>query len=307
MADFTTPFGSNSGRRSPSNDEKINGFPCGPADLQLFNGLFHRLEAEIGNIISFAGLVGSDGDLTQLRKAVEAMIDTATGGGNTSTYLLMSQARARLPIYPEIVGSDNKLNVSSPTGGVIRVPGGVSVIHRGVYEFTSAQTDFNTVANKTYHLRWNPTNGFTLNDLSNGTYNTSGLLEIDPAFDTHYDDMLVSRVITNSSNVATITNLKNAHDIRAVGENVAAKGSLGDRVAEGAAGFGMSGQSITQGAIIDLNFARRPDGYIRWINDVETINNTGEFNFGIDVRSRYQLMVWGQGDVDINIGWGART
>ena len=67
MADFATPFASQAGRRTPTADEKVNGFPCGPADQTLFNGLFHRLESEIGNVISYAGLTGSDADYAQLR------------------------------------------------------------------------------------------------------------------------------------------------------------------------------------------------------------------------------------------------
>lgn len=308
MADFETPFGNNSGRRLPTEDERINGFPCGPADQTLFNGLFHRIESELGSLISYAGLVPSDGDFSQVRKAVEALISTATGGGDTSQFLLMSQATARLPIYPEVDSDDNRINITSPAAGSVRVPGGVNIIHRGVFQVVTDQTDFTTVANKTYHLRWNPTNGFVLKDLADSGYNSSNLSEDDESFDTTYDDMLLARVVTNSSNVATITTLANAHLLKQQGEEIAAKGTLGDRVSENSGNAqGQSGSDIVQGTTVTVNYGRKPDVYIRWINDVDTSLNTGEFNFGIDARSRYSLMVWGQGDLNINIGWVART
>ena len=40
-------------------------------------------------------------------------------------------------------------------------------------------------------------------------YNPLNLPETDPRFDSSYDNMLIARVITNSANVATITNLVN--------------------------------------------------------------------------------------------------
>ena len=207
MANFSTPFGNNSGRRLPTADEKVNGFPCGPADQTLFNGLFHRLESELGNLITHAGLTGSDADYSQVRKAIEALISAATGGGDVSNYLLMTQARTRLPIYPEVVSTDGKINISAPATGTVRVPGNVDLVHRGIFTVTSAETDFTTQANKTYHVRWNPTDGFTLNDLSSATYNPSAAAETSTVFDSTFDDMLLSRVVTNSSNVATFTKL----------------------------------------------------------------------------------------------------
>lgn len=210
MANFLIPFGRDSEKRLPSLDERQNGFPCGPADQRLFNGLFHRLESEVGEVIDFAGLTGDDADLTQLRQAIEAMIAAATGGGDTSQFLLVSQARARLPIWPEIVSADNKMNVSSPASGTIRIPGGVDFWHRGIYKITTVQTDFASLASKTYHVRWNATSGYVMKDLADVAYNPGGVAETDARFDSTYDDMLIARVVTNSSNVPTITNLANA-------------------------------------------------------------------------------------------------
>lgn len=210
MADFSVPFGRDSEKRLPTSNERIGGFPCGPADQTLFNGLLNRVESELGEVISFFGITPSDDRFTQLREAIEAGISAATGGGDTSQFLLVSQARARLPIFPQIESADGKINVNSPAAGTIRIPGNVQFMHRGIFPITTSETDFATDASKTYHVRWNSTDGFSLNDLTGGgSYNPSTLSEDDDSFDSKYDDMLISRVITNSSNIATITNLVN--------------------------------------------------------------------------------------------------
>jgi hypothetical protein len=118
-----------------------------------------------------------------------------------------------LLIYPEVFTSGNIFSISATTGQVT-VDAGQSWLHRGWQNYSSADIEFadrnfTTVANKTYHLRWNPTDGFLLKDLADGAYNPSALAETSSAFDTDYDDMLAARIVTDGSNVATITPLKN--------------------------------------------------------------------------------------------------
>lgn len=204
-------FSTSGTKRAPNADEQANGFACGPADQALFNWLSHATGQEINNVISFAGLTPSNGDLAQLRKSIESLIAAATGGGDTSQFLLVSQAASRLPIFPEFVTADGSINLTSPASGTVRIPSGIDFLHRGASLYTTAQTDLSTIANKTYHVRWNATDGFTINDLSDVTYNPSSLSEDDASFDSTFDDMLVARVVTNSSNVATIANLKNTN------------------------------------------------------------------------------------------------
>ena len=247
MANFETPFASQAARRSPTADEKANGFPCGAADQTLFNGMFHRIEAELGNLIAYAGLVGTDSDLNQVRKSIVTLIEAATGGGETENYLQMAQVIARLPLWPEIQSADGRINITSPANGIVRVPGGINMVHRGVNLLTSVQTDFNTVASRTYHLRWNGATGLELRSLGDNGYNPDGLAEDNVAFDTTYDSALLARVTTNSGNVATITPLSNKQNLKAsaVVPTVAA---------------GLNG---TNGAIFDftynVNFARTPE------------------------------------------------
>lgn len=233
MADFDPPFAQSGERRLPTATERAQGFLCGPASQVLFNGMFHRIEAEIGEVIEHAGIVPTDERDTLLREAIEALIAAATGGGATGDYLLMTQARARLPIFPEILTADGKMGITSPATGQVRVPGNVVFQHRGIFRVTTVQTDFPTDASKTYHLRWNPTDGFAMKDLAGVTYNPTAAAETNVGFDSAYDDMLVARVITNSSNVPTVTNLVNRprlfYSIRAEGPASVVAGNAGAR------------------------------------------------------------------------------
>lgn len=249
MANFLIPFGRDADKRLPTNDERANGFPCGPADIRLFNGMFNRIESEIGEVISFAGLTPDDTNFTQLREAIESLINAATGGGDTSQFLLVSQARARLPIYPDVQNANAHFGVITPATGQIRIPGGTTFLHRGIFPVTTVQTDIATDASKTYHLRWNPTDGFTLKDLASGVYNPGATGEASVQFDSSYDDMLVARVITNSSNVPTITNLKNSARLEAEMEQAGA----GTIITTGSGSDGVSFSNT-----FTLNWSRRP-------------------------------------------------
>lgn len=170
---------------------------------------FEHPQRELVHLIEHSGQTPDAADLQQVRKAIDTLIAAATGGGDTAQFVTFAQARARLPIFPEIVSADGRINVTSPAAGTVRVPSGVQFMHRGIYPVTTAETDFATVASKTYHLRWHPTDGLALKDLADAGYNPSVLAEGNTGFDTSYDDMLIARVVTNSSNVATITNLAN--------------------------------------------------------------------------------------------------
>lgn len=208
MADFNVPFAFNAQRRTATTLEKENGFPCGPADVRLFNGLFHQLQNELKAIHVEAGIVGDDTTNTTTLDAILALISAAVGD-SPAGYILETQALTTLLIYPEVQTTDGKMGVTSTGAGNVRVPGGVSFLRRGIKSYTTAQTDFVTTASKTYHVRWNAVDGLSLKDLSDIGYNPGGLAESNVAFDSTYDDMLIARVTTNSSNLPTITNLVN--------------------------------------------------------------------------------------------------
>jgi hypothetical protein len=166
-------------------------------------------QREIIAVIEAAGIDPSNTDFTQLLQAIGNLIDQATGGGGDENYLLMTQARSRLPIFPEVMTADGRLPVISPANGTVRVQAGYQFLHRGIFSVTTVQSDFSTVANKTYHLRWTKDAGFALKDLADSAYNSGALPEADVIFDSSYDDMLVARVVTSGGNVATIKQLAN--------------------------------------------------------------------------------------------------
>lgn len=212
MAKFTPPFGTDGDYRLPTVDEQEQGFGCGAADRRLFTGLYRRIEAELRAIQDAGGIPGSDVDDTTVLDAINALIAAATGGGDTSNYVLFTQAQTRLPIFPEISTVDGLIGINAPATGTIRVPSGITFLHRGIRTYVTAQTDFATNPSKTYHLRWQVAGGvgtFVLKDLADGVYNPTVAAESDPKFDSTYDDMLVARIVTNSGNVATITTLSN--------------------------------------------------------------------------------------------------
>lgn len=307
MVDFTPPFGQDGERRLPNATEQQLGFSCDPAQLrELFNGLFWLLQGQVKDIADEAGVIPSqDGDITLLKRAVIALIASATGGGTADDYIMMTQARSRLPFYPEVLNVDGHLSVVSPSTGQVRVPAGLDFLHRGIYRVTTAQTDFPTDPSKTYHLRWNPTDGFVLHDLASGTYNSGSLAEVNPVFDSTYDDMLVARVITNSSNVPTITNLCNKVNLFAMGEDYA----------PGASGASFEDEKmpseITQYKSVHINFARTPQVQLTAINDLIILQSGPtaglERNIGARALSRYSVAVWGQGESDLRVGWNARA
>ena len=280
MADWNIPFALSGDRRFASATEQQEGFPCGPAERALFNSELYRLEAELGEVIKYAGITPSNDRMTQVREAIMALIAAATGTApDLSVYILMSQARSRLPIYPDVVGG--LITPVSPGVGVCRIPGNIKFTHRGIYSITTAQQDLNTVANKTYHLRWRPgtdpvatPNGeFKLYDLADVAYNPGGLPEWYATFDTTFDDMLVARVTANSSNALNITALWNAARI--------------------ATQISAPSQNNTGGRTLShtINFSRV--GYPCLMNMSPPANGRdSDYNISVTVNNRYYISVY---------------
>jgi hypothetical protein len=235
----------------------------------MWNWLFWSLWSEIGHVISYNGLTPDNGDMEQLRKAIQAQIDASTGGGDPSSYLTLLQASARLPIFPEVQNANAHFGVTSPATGQVRVPGGVNFLHRGISPYNTTQTDIATDASKIYHLRWNKTDGFTLKDLASGGYNPGTVSENDPRFDSTYDDILVARVITNSSNVPTVTNLVNKSTL-IMSEIILPSTSATDGVSSNWFGFTKN-----------LNWARRPTTHSLVLAKGTADNNSVDNDFNI--------------------------
>ncbi|MDI7864286.1 hypothetical protein MRS76_20315 [Rhizobiaceae bacterium n13] len=202
---YNPPFGSpdpNAGYQDRNTPGAVSGSRVPAAAIE-------NPQREIMAVIAAAGLDASNADLTQLLQAIQYLIAQSTGEGGDSNFVLMTEARTRLRIFPEVLTSDGRLPVTSPATGQVRIPAGYDFLHRGIFNVTTVQTDFATAANKVYHLRWNKTTGYALKDLADVGYNPGALAEDNVVFDSSYDDMLIARVVTNGANVVTITNLAN--------------------------------------------------------------------------------------------------
>lgn len=270
MADFG-PIAQDAERRLPTAQENETGFACGPLSQPLFNGMFYRIEAELKAVQDGAGIVGVEGQYDQVYQAILALISAAVGpdtAGDTSNFVLMDQARLRIPIFPDVITPTNGIiGVISTGPGNVRLPAGAKFLHRGIFEITTALQDFVTDANKVYHLRWNPTDGFDLIDILDGGYNPAVLAESDAAFDSTYDDMLVARVVTNSGNSPTITNLVNKDRLYYTGNQAPSGGDI-------VAGAANSYHADVQ---FSHSFARVP----KMVTPIGTIGNGGNASPGV--------------------------
>ena len=74
MADFSIPFARDASKRLATAGEKTAGFPCGPADQELFNGLMNQLQAEMNTVFTQAGVQQNDSVFTTLYQAIAALI-----------------------------------------------------------------------------------------------------------------------------------------------------------------------------------------------------------------------------------------
>jgi len=202
------------------------------------------LLAQLRRAIRGMGVTENNADDDMLLKAIQAAVNGC---------ITIAQGRL-LPIYPHISGS-----FLTPTagGGQVVVPAGGVFLHRGVFtistdSYLTAARTFNTAANKTYHLRWrwnNAAPAFSLNDLASGTYNPGVLQETDTSFDSDFDDMLIAKIVTNGSNVATITPLAN-------------KTSLAFSAVLSGSVYGIGSEAHAADYAGNLNWARTPTAKI---------------------------------------------
>jgi hypothetical protein len=206
---------------------------------------------------------GSDFDLGDC-VAGEILLLTYDG----AFYQLMNDTPPRqrlfLPFFPEVSFPTTAILSVIPSTGNVTIDVTQKFVWRAAVEYRTSDfllTDrqLATAANKTYHLRWHapgtgdalpvgtyPRGRFVLKDLTSGTYNPGGASEDSTTFDSKYDDMLIARVITNSSNVPTITSLENRMRLEKFVQR------LDDRP------LGNLAWSATVGDPVTLNWARIP-------------------------------------------------
>lgn len=212
--------------------------------------------AQIRRAIVGMGIPVDNADDDMLLKAIQA----AAAGLATEAQLF-----AGMPIFP-MVGTNGLIATSTSTGQII-VSTGQSIIRRGVKSYlmddiSLANRTFATAINKTYHLRWDapgtglatpasswPAGRLSLRDLADSGYNPSALAETNSAFDTTYDSALLARVVTNGSNVLTVTALENRPFLK----RITALTETFSRTT------GISGLFVVPFTPITLNWSRTPN------------------------------------------------
>lgn len=171
--------------------------------------VLNSLTSEIACAVDKAGRNYDPGDTCNLFRAIMDLITASQRG---------------MPIFPEILETNNVMTINAGTG-LVTVPDGQVWRHRGVMDYDSTniplvQRQFATIANTVYHLRWyapgliapvstSPSGVIVLHAVVDPVYNPSSLAESNEAFDSTYDNVLIARVVTNAGNVPTVTALMN--------------------------------------------------------------------------------------------------
>jgi hypothetical protein len=278
-----------------SSDTAEDGTPLAAAFL---NGLL----AQCRRAIRGMGITVNNADDDMLLKAIQK-----AGSG----YVPLFDARAYLPIYPEAETANGKLSCTGVTGQVVLDPN-QSFVHRGIVristsELSAGERTVATTANRTYHKRWHapgtgdakpatswPRGRVVLKDLSNTGYNPSSLAETDPIFDSTFDDMLIAKVVTNASNVPTVTSLVNRH--RLMGRFVKT-GTMTNP--------GVNNARASASETLDL--ARTPT-VVPWISSAAQFGSSGsdiDFGQSVTAATRYSCTVRGDFDFATAISLGA--
>jgi hypothetical protein len=225
-------------------------------------------------------LLAFDGANYQLASSQGEAAAAAAISATTAIAISATTAFKNLPIFPEIETGANSLTVTPSTGQVV-IGDSQTFIHRGwtqilTSSFSEPNRTLATVANKTYHLRWHasgtgnatpsatyPNGRFLLKDVADVVYNPSSLADGNSALDTTFDDMLIAKVVTNGSNLPTVTALKN-------------KARLSVRARS--ATFATSGVGAPTPDVVSLNWARMP--LPRFMFASAEVDNTTAENIG---------------------------
>lgn len=75
MADYEPPFANeNTAKRFQNATEIAQGYGCGDADIDLFNGLMFQIQSELGEVITWGGVTHTNARHTLVREAIQNMI-----------------------------------------------------------------------------------------------------------------------------------------------------------------------------------------------------------------------------------------
>jgi hypothetical protein len=172
----------------------------------------------------------------------------------------MQSAVSTMPIFPEVSGA-GAMTITLGSGNIV-IDAGQSWVWRGIRafstsDFSSGDRTLTTAANKTYHLRWHapgtgaatPATTYPIGRFELADMTAASPVETDSSYDSTYDRMLVGRVVTNGSNVATITPLVNKQVLRL---RFLSNDTRFTRTTSG------SGLFVVPFAAVSMNWARTP-------------------------------------------------
>lgn len=203
-------------------------------EADWLNGILAQLRTAIVGM----GIPIDNADDAMLLKAIQAATVTIDA-------ITKSQARANMPLFPEVLSADGRISVTGSTGQIV-VGTTEAFIWRGLFRidlssFDPAARTFALAPNKTYHLRWHasgtgmatpaasfPNGRLVLRDLADGGYNPGAAAETSAIFDATYDDALIARISTDPSNAPTITRLANKNKLFHTERKVGPPGIIGN-------------------------------------------------------------------------------
>lgn len=87
MAALNLPFAASGDRRIPTTPELASGFPCGPADIELFNWLNWWLTGQLSNAILKSGESPDDTDILQFTRLLRAQTMNYKAAAGTANAL----------------------------------------------------------------------------------------------------------------------------------------------------------------------------------------------------------------------------
>lgn len=127
MAAINLPFAAGATRRIPSAAELSSGFPCGPADRELFQWLNWWLTAQASGAIQKSGLVVDDTDVNRLAEAIRSQgLNYRTAGGTANALAItIDPAPAS---YAALVGVPLRVKI----GASANAPGAVTLNVNGL-------------------------------------------------------------------------------------------------------------------------------------------------------------------------------
>lgn len=152
MVDYSPPFANAATRREPTAGELSGGFPCGPADQDLFNWLVWANQSEIGNAIGASGQTPSNSDMTQLLVALSRGIYLGGVGGTANALTATVPGSVTIPALLEGMTFSFKAALNNTAGATLNITGfgAKSIVHKDGTALKADELQAGQIAKVTY-------------------------------------------------------------------------------------------------------------------------------------------------------------